>query len=121
MGRATMTVGSDDEGEAVQVPARAEVCPRCEGTGRHVNPAVDGHGISSEEWEHEWDEEGREAYLAGRYDVTCESCGGNNVVLVPDVARCTYTQKRALVRERRARREHAQYLAEVAMERRMGA
>lgn len=110
------------DGELVRVPARARVCPRCDGTGTHVNPAVDGHGISMDEWYGpEWDDDSREAYMAGRYDVTCEECGGANVVLVPDVARCTYGQKRALVLERQRQRHVAESRAEQAAERRMGA
>ena len=30
-------------------PAKYVVCPRCHGAGTHVNPAIDGNGIGSEE------------------------------------------------------------------------
>ena len=56
------------------------VCPCCDGEGRYVNPAIDGNGISAEEWG-EWTDESRENYLTGVYDVVCEECGGENVVL----------------------------------------
>lgn len=111
----------DEAGERVRIPARAVVCSRCDGTGTHVNPAVDGHGIGAEEWAHEWEDEEREAYLAGRYDVTCERCHGNRVELLPDVARCTWAQKRVLVLERQRRRDDAELRAEVDAERRAGA
>ncbi len=56
------------------------VCPCCDGEGRYVNPAIDGNGISAEEWG-EWTDESREHYLTGVYDVSCEECKGENVVL----------------------------------------
>jgi len=74
----------DGDTEVVELPAYYEVCPRCEGKGKHVNPSIDEHGITEEEWEHDWDEESREAYLSGRYDVTCHECGGKRVVKVVD-------------------------------------
>ena len=37
----------------IAVPIKKEVCPVCEGHGIHVNPAIDSHGISSEEF---WDD-----------------------------------------------------------------
>jgi hypothetical protein len=58
---------------------RYAVCPRCEGRGSHVNPAVDGNGITAEEMD-ELGEDFREDYLSGVYDVRCEECGGNRVV-----------------------------------------
>ena len=36
----------DEDGEIVQLPTRKEVCPRCHGEGTHVNPNIDGHGLS---------------------------------------------------------------------------
>lgn len=66
------------------IPGKYEVCSRCEGAGTHVNPSIDGHGISAEEWANEWDPEEREDYLRGVYDVQCEECAGLRVVLVPD-------------------------------------
>ncbi len=66
----------------VSLPAHYEVCSRCRGTGKHVNPSIDGHGIGREEFDE--DPEFEEAYFAGRYDVTCESCEGERVVLVED-------------------------------------
>ena len=74
--------GSELE-EEVQIPAKFEVCDGCRGNGTHVNRNIDGNGISSEEWG-EWDIEEREDYMSGRYDVTCEDCGGMRVIKVPD-------------------------------------
>lgn len=114
---------TDEEGEdvEVEVPCRKAVCSRCEGEGKHVNPAVDGHGITAEEWERDWDDESRAAYFAGAYDVTCEECEGRRVVDVPDPERFTVEDKAhwaAYQRELDARAEVRQM---EEMERRYGA
>ena len=66
----------------IVVPACYEVCGDCRGTGTHVHPAIDGNGITSSEWA-EWDQDDRETYMTGGYDVTCTGCGG--VRVVPEV------------------------------------
>ena len=79
----------DDEGYDVEreLPAKYEVCPRCRGAGKHTNPNIDGNGITASEWA-EWDDDEREGYFTGRYDVTCHECGGLRVVLVVDEDAC---------------------------------
>ena len=74
----------NDEGEEVEhkCPAKYEVCHRCQGKGTHVNPAVDGHGISPEEFAE--DPSFEENYFGGVYDITCQECNGERVELVPD-------------------------------------
>jgi hypothetical protein len=83
-------VTEDEDGEEVvhRLPAQYEVCRRCRGAGKHVNPAVDGHGITAEEWEDDWDDDSREGYMSGRYDVQCEECGGERVTMVVDEGAC---------------------------------
>lgn len=83
--------GEDEDGEPFKVPGCYEVCPRCHGSGTHVNPSIDGHGISGDDecWD---DDDFREMYFGGGYDVSCEECGGKNVVLVVDEDRCTAEQ-----------------------------
>lgn len=73
-----------DEGKEIEivVPFKYEVCDRCNGKGTHVNPAVDGHGISPEEFEE--DPDFKADYLAGAYDITCEVCGGLRVEAIID-------------------------------------
>jgi RecB family endonuclease NucS len=73
-----------DEGEEIELPAKYEVCSRCEGEGAHTNPNIDGNGITASEWEEDWDEESRENYMNGVYDVTCVECDGRRVVAVLD-------------------------------------
>jgi hypothetical protein len=65
---------SDDR----KLPICREVCPTCDGTGKHVNPAIDSHGISGEEFAN--DPGFAEDYFNGVYDVTCYECHGRNVI-----------------------------------------
>lgn len=71
--------------EEVEIPSRFEVCWRCEGHGTHVNPSIDGNGISPEEFYE--DPDFAESYFKGHYDVQCEECRGERVVLEPDYER----------------------------------
>lgn len=59
------------------LPAVNVVCPTCGGEGTHVNRAIDGHGLSTEDFE---DEGFAEAYFSGAYDVQCSECRGARVV-----------------------------------------
>lgn len=90
--RNTITVNAewDDDNECwvtIELPAHVIVCPRCGGRGAHVNPAIDGHGISTSDecWQ---DDDFRDNYFGGLYDVTCEQCEGRNVVLVINEDAC---------------------------------
>ena len=58
------------------------VCNVCDGRGSHVNRAIDGNGISAQEFAD--DPDFAEAYFDGVYDVVCEACGGLRVCLEPD-------------------------------------
>ena len=104
-------VGFAPDGEEIEysLPAKFEVCTRCEGAGSHTNPSIDGNGISPQEFDEDPDFE--EAYFRGDYDVTCSVCRGARVVPRPDFSRWTFAQKRAYVRHLRAeeqmRREDA--------------
>jgi RecJ-like exonuclease len=111
-----------DEGDEVEVslPAKYEVCSTCEGRGRHVNRAIDGNGLSREDFDE--DPSFEEAYFRGDYDVVCEECGGKRVILVIDEAEAKRqglkTDLEAYYEQGRA---EASYQAECAAERRMGA
>lgn len=59
--------------------AKFEICPRCQGEGKHVNPSIDGNGLSSEYFD-EMGDDFREDYFSGVYDVTCHECNGQRVV-----------------------------------------
>ena len=73
-------LGEDDT--LVEFPARCEVCSTCGGRGSHVNPDVDGHGITADEFAE--DPGFQEQYSRGTYDVPCYGCGGRRVVPVID-------------------------------------
>ncbi len=72
-------------------PANFEVCDRCNGTGKHVNPSIDGNGLSREDFDQDPDFE--EAYFRGDYDVSCSVCRGQRVVPVVDEERLTKRQR----------------------------
>jgi hypothetical protein len=78
----TMMDENGDERE-IDLPVKMEVCPDCDGHGVHVSPAIDGNGLSSEDFDQ--DPDFREAYFSGQYDVRCEVCKGLRVV--PEVDR----------------------------------
>jgi hypothetical protein len=71
----------DDDGDEEEASVRVKyvVCETCEGRGKHVNPSIDGNGLTSEDFAE--DPEFREEYMSGRYDVTCYECKGERVVL----------------------------------------
>ena len=81
------------------LPAKRIVCPRCEGTGKHVNPGIDGDGLTGSDFAemNQADlEDFNDSYLGGVYDVTCEDCDGKNVVLEIDYEALTKEQAEAL-------------------------
>jgi hypothetical protein len=81
----------DNDGVPVlQVPARYEVCSLCSGKGRHVNPSIDAHGLSGDDFAD--DPDFAESYSSGVYDVECYRCKGQNVEPVIDEARCSPLQ-----------------------------
>lgn len=117
-GRTLVTNG--DTGEELEVPSVFTLCPECRGAGSVDHPAF-SNGITSDEWNGpEWDDDSREAYIAGAYNITCGRCAGLRVVELPDVARCTFAERRFLVGVRRRQRQEAAWRREEAHERRMG-
>lgn len=117
----TLTIYDDenDSEEEVEFPGKNEVCSRCDGFGTHVDPNIDGNGITASEWE-EWDQEDRESYMDGEYDVTCEECSGDKVVMVPDVSLCSSEQKEQLRLYDKQQEHKAQWDAEDRYVARMG-
>ena len=106
----------DDDGNEITIPKKFDVCPRCESTGKHTNPSIDGNGIGQEEFDE--DPDFFEDYMGGVYDVTCYECNGLRVVEVPDWDRLTGADKKAY---REACQEENDFNAMCAAERRMGA
>lgn len=71
------TVYLEDDTE-VELPTSWQVCPVCDGEGKHVNPSIDCGGISSERFAE--DPEFAEDYFSGTYDVPCNHCDGRSTV-----------------------------------------
>jgi predicted methyltransferase len=88
----------DGEEETVLFPAKNEVCYTCNGTGKTVNPSIDGNGITASEMD-ELGEDFREDYMSGVYDVQCRTCKGKNVIAQIDRPACNRNPKlRALLK-----------------------
>jgi RecB family endonuclease NucS len=89
----------DDCEDTISIPGRYEVCPQCDGHRTHLNPNIGEHAYSVEEFYEEFDDdESRTEYFkrGGRYDVLCEECHGQRVVVVPDRDKCSKEQIEAL-------------------------
>ena len=104
-----------DEPEVTALPAKYVVCDNCQGKGSHVNRAIDGNGLTSEDFAE--DPDFAESYFAGHYDVPCDVCKGKRVELVPDMNQCTPEQWAAY---EQYQQDEWDYAAECAAERRMG-
>lgn len=112
----------DDDGEEMEVslPSYKEVCSNCHGEGKHVDRAIDGNGLSREDFDE--DPDFAESYFAGDYDVTCEECHGLRVVDVVDEEACQRQGKGEMLQRYYDRlEEERNHRAEIAAERRMGA
>lgn len=110
-----------DEDGCVAVPIEFVVCSTCNGTGTHVNPSIDAHGITAEEWDRDWDYEDREAYMRGMYDVPCYECQGERVV--PEIKTKDIPEEMSELIEiiENNRIEESSYIHTCMMERAMGA
>jgi len=85
-------VDSADEDYEVEFPSKMEVCDECGGHGTVLIEGLRGHAFSREEFEDTFDDdEDRAAYFqrGGKYDVSCPSCKGKNVVEVVDEEKLT--------------------------------
>lgn len=94
------------------------ICHHCEGHGTMDNPAFSDGFTSSELYDMEPEE--RYRILKGAYDVACSSCKGSGKVKVHSINTLTFSEKKALVIERRDRRELADLAQMEKMERMMG-
>jgi hypothetical protein len=92
-----------------------DVCGTCNGRGKHVNPSIDAHGISADEFYE--DPDFAEDYHRGVYDVQCYECGGRTTSPVIDMKR---TSEETIEFMNRWFEDEASYRREVAAERRMG-
>lgn len=102
----------------VEFPFTYEVCSLCGGKGTHVNPSIDAHGISADEFAE--DPDFAEEYFSGAYDVACYECGGKRVVPEIDESRLDEEQKKALKALRDQQQRDHDYARICAAERAMG-
>ena len=57
------------------------VCPVCQGRGNYVNPAIDSHGLTRDDFDA--DPDFYEDYRSGVYNIRCEGCEGRTTIPVP--------------------------------------
>ncbi len=118
-------VDSNGDSCVVSFPAYYIVCPRCEGVGKHVDSSVEHPmgGITASEWE-EAGEDFRHNYMNGLYDIQCECCKGEKVVLEIDENALSEDQKEDYkAYEKMQQEDYACRIAqeaELRMERMMG-
>ncbi len=106
-----------DDGDCevyVTLPAKMEPCGTCRGTGSHVNPNIDRHGLSGEDFE---DRDFASNYASGVFDVVCSWCRGVGVAPTLDESRCSPDELDIWHDHFDAEAAHE---AECAAERRMG-
>lgn len=65
----------------VEVATTKELCPACGGEGSVVDPAIDRHGLTHEDFDD--DPDFADGYFSGRYDITCPVCEGEKIVRAP--------------------------------------
>ena len=63
------------------IPVRFVVCNVCQGRGTYVNPAIDSHGLTRDDFDA--DPDFYEDYRAGVYNIRCEGCEGRATIPVP--------------------------------------
>lgn len=115
-----VTLVDDEDNEFMaEFPAKYGVCSLCDGKGKHVNPSIDSHGISAEEFYDDLDF--AEDYVNGVYDVACNQCHGKRVYPeVEDENDLSEDQKKNLKLLHEKWQADADYIREIAYERRMG-
>lgn len=76
------TMSGQVYGDGDRVRCHYEVCNVCDGRGSHVNPSIDSHGLSADDFAE--DPDFADNYWRGNYDVPCYQCGGSRVIPIPD-------------------------------------
>ena len=102
------------------MPSDIVVCPRCNGRGRHVNPSIDGDGFTGEEW-NEMDEDFKESYWNGHFDVVCSVCNGLRITAKIATDRLNAEQWELLYEQERNEADMADMIATQKAEMAMGA
>lgn len=86
---------ADGDEISVELPTRMEVCSDCDGHGHVLCDGMRGHAYTSEEFAESFDDDESAEYFrrGGRYDVSCPTCNGRNVVPVIDETKLTAEQR----------------------------
>ena len=53
------------------------ICTMCQGRGEYVNPSIDSHGLTREDFDE--DPDFKVDYMSGTYNIRCELCKGRAV------------------------------------------
>ncbi|MBD3404333.1 hypothetical protein GF420_15695 [candidate division GN15 bacterium] len=104
-----------DEEVVLKVPCVYEACHVCKGKGKHVNPSIDSHGLTSRDLAE--DPDFRDSYFRGAFDVTCYTCEGKRVTPEPHWEMLEEDIKKKLYKKRE---DEAFYARERAAEMRYG-
>ena len=74
------------EDEPIEISLVRRVCSHCGGTGSIVNPAIEGDGFTSSEWEEmcAGDDDFERNYWNGNYDISCPKCKRGRCAKVSD-------------------------------------
>ena len=107
-----------DENDNIILPAKNEVCGRCNGEGVHDHPAF-ANGLTWEDFAE--DPDFYEEYRSGMYDVVCTECKGLRVVPVVYELQLSEDQKIVWNEYQEDLRCIAEMNREMEAERRMGA
>lgn len=65
----------------IPVKVLLEVCDYCDGRGHYVNPNIDDHGLTADDFADDPDFE--EAYFGGAFDMSCAACKGSGELKKP--------------------------------------
>lgn len=74
-------VGETVRFDGRRIPIKFVVCPTCRGRSQYVNPAIDSHGLTQDDFDA--DPDFMDDYRSGRFNVRCEHCRGASVIPCP--------------------------------------
>jgi|688.fasta_scaffold299450_2 hypothetical protein len=103
--------------ETFTVPFKYTVCSLCNGVGTHVNPSVDSNGLTSEDFAE--DDDFRESYFSGAYDMPCNKCHGKGLTPEYDETRASPEIKKKMTSYLKYRKDVAEDMVNDAYTRRM--
>lgn len=108
----------DSIDQEIEFDSKKEVCHDCDGNGSVLCSGMRDHAYTAEEFSEFTEEESAEYFRhGGRYDVTCPTCQGKNVIDVIDRDKASSEDLRLLEEQEESEYRFRQ---EVAAERRAG-